>query len=64
MTLERRRHTPLADGDEKERKAHAERAAERMRKMHADPEFAKANAAAVSKAQKKRWVKWRKERGK
>ena len=36
--------TPFADEDAAEAKAHAERAAERMRKLHADPEFAKAHA--------------------
>lgn len=56
-----RKHTPMRDGDERERKAHAERAAEHMRKLHADPQFAKAHAAAVSAAQKKRWAKWREE---
>ena len=58
--------TPLADGDAREAeakaRANAERAGERMRKLNADPEFARANAEAVSQAQKKRWAEFRRKR--
>ena len=41
--------TPFADEHKAEQEAHAERAAERMRKLNADPEFAKANAERMRK---------------
>lgn len=45
-------------------KAHAERGRERMKKLNADPKLDAKRIAAVSAAQKARWAKWRKERGK
>ena len=44
-----RRISPLADGDAREAAAQRKAHAERMRKRHADPEFAKANAERMRK---------------